>query len=199
MSTDNESINVKNVTDITNTTKIMNNTIDVALDKFDMAKKDSDALKEMISKNMANYISKGQITDFNIGEMITTKHTWTSIYPNIFDRILAFLFFKVTRRTIYYEPRWFHMIFPFDIGYRHMPFEDFYNVEFKPKDGATEKENFHAAMQEYDDSCWGTPSYDAQLHIPHNTRELEIKLVPVKSIDTIDLKINVEPTKEDVK
>lgn len=145
-----------------------------------------DACKNTIASYLDELKSKGVVPNYKVGEAETVHHTWTSLYPKLSDRVLAFIFGRLLKRTFDSQQKWYHTIAPYKIE----------NSVSAPavvdcRDGTEVFEDIHWY---YDRLISGGISYSARLVMPYTETVIPWSFTPVAPVSHIHLSVTV--TKE---
>lgn len=120
-------------------------------------------------------VNRNAILAGSVAKSVVVNHTWTSLYPKLFDRVRAMIAKAIGLQSRYYEPRWFHVLFPFQTK-----MEVFATDEF-----------FDSYIDKDDYKNYVFPMYYADLTYPHQTVDQDIYIQPNLPATKISISFNV--------
>ena len=98
---------------------------------------DTTLLQSISQAYLADLVKREVIRSGSVESTKVQHHTWTSLYPKLFDRLRAMLAKFIGVSSYYYEPRWFHVLFPFKTRLEVYAIEDFFDDSITKEDYQT--------------------------------------------------------------
>jgi hypothetical protein len=133
---------------------------------------DYKGLADGVTKATFNFFAdlrdRGVITSFAVSDAKVVRHTWTTLYPNLLKRLLAWIAYDLGLGDET-TPRWYHRVLPYTVIKAIVVNQEYFDTD-------TPKEEVYWYINEI---------YEATIKYPHETICQDIAVAPVTPIERI--------------